>query len=119
MNQIMIAKSKFMAVVHRMRASKIKKNYRITKKRMKSIEEWQKDKIESKNQRKKDHENICRNIVEKCHVLKGMHEIFKRQVNEKINIIELSKGESYNFKNYPLIDFFVVAEGRIEVNWYQ
>ena len=40
---IMMAKSKFMAVVKRKRASKVKQSYKITRKRMKSIEEWQKE----------------------------------------------------------------------------
>lgn len=48
-NMIMIAKSKFMAVVKRNRASKLKQSYKITRKRMKSIEEWQKERIDHKN----------------------------------------------------------------------
>ena len=36
-----------------------------------------------------------------------------------MNIIHLTKGETYHFRNFPLIDFFVMAEGRLEVNWYQ
>ena len=35
----MVAKSKFMEIVNRIRASKVK-SYKVTKKRMKSLEEW-------------------------------------------------------------------------------
>ena len=30
----------------------------------------------------------------------------------------LKKGEEYFFTNFPKIDFFLMTEGRLEVNWY-
>lgn len=45
---------------------------------MKSIEEWQKEKIENKIQKKKDHEQICLEIIDKCPTLKGLNNIFKQ-----------------------------------------
>jgi hypothetical protein len=75
-NKIMVAKSRFMAVVRRNRLAR-KREYKITKKRMKSIEEWQKDKIENKLQKKKEHEKICHEIIDKSNTLKGLSPIIK------------------------------------------
>ena len=30
----------------------------------------------------------------------------------------LVKGDEFKFKNFPRVDFFVMAEGRLEVTWY-
>ena len=49
---------------------------------MKSIEEWQKERIDQKNLKRKEHERVCLEVVEKCPTLRGLHEVFKRQVCE-------------------------------------
>lgn len=31
----------------------------------------------------------------------------------------MEKGQIYKFRNFPKIDFVIVAEGRLQVEWFQ
>ena len=36
----------------------------------------------------------------------------------KMKFQTLEKGDIFTFRNYPKIDFCMIAEGRLEISWY-
>ena len=42
----------------------------------------------------------------------------KQCLFKNIKIIHLKKGETYKFKNFPGLGLFIMAEGRLEVKWF-
>jgi len=57
-------------------------------------------------------------VIDKCRTLKGLNPIMKSCLIRKMRFTYLVKGEEFKFNNFPKIDFFVMAEGRIEVKWF-
>jgi len=68
--------------------------------------------------KKQQHEQLCLEIMDKCKTLRGLNPIMKKCLIDKMKFTRLRKGDEFKFKHFPKIDFFLVAEGRIEVRWY-
>lgn len=57
-------------------------------------------------------------IVDKQHSLKDLHPVAKTRLINSMKFHRLRKGDTFKLHNFPAIDFTLVAEGRMEVQWY-
>ena len=57
-------------------------------------------------------------IIDKNHNLNQLHRTAKVGLTKKMKFTMLKKGDIFHIRNFPNMDFTVIAEGRMDVKWY-
>ena len=60
----------------------------------------------------------CLKVIDKCPTLNGLNHVIKLSLVPKMKFTYLKKGDIYKFQNFPNLGLFLMAEGRIEVQWF-
>lgn len=65
---------------------------------------------------KEQHE--CLKIVDRIPVLKDLHLIAKVCLFKKMTTRRLDRGEKFQLRNFPCMDFTMIMRGRFRIKWY-
>lgn len=113
-NKVLLAKAKFKGLLKR-KLERMNQKYKQSFKAG-AVAEGDKNKLEEAI--KKGREKLRLEVIDKCSRLRDLHPHLKLCLAEQMKFTYLSKGEVFKFRNYPNIDMFIMAEGRLEVKWY-